>query len=225
MKKVGCLAIGIIIMLTVGVIGAASSIPEVVEEVVKEKGLNVEDIESVNSVNYEDLPEQIDISSIDDTNLEIYEVQIDSEKLFVLTFGGETIKEPVVVGQRQFLNFGINGEMNTGTFLMSSGGVEMTSDSGYVMMREGSITGISTNLDILNSEKSGRIEIVIYKNGEMINFGNELSASSQGVQKDYDTQSIGVVTFDAGDVISVYADTPEGIVYKDVITMIEITTN
>lgn len=223
MKKVGCLAIGIIIMLAVGVIGAASTIPEAVEDVVKKKGLKSEDIESVVSVDYEDLPEQIDIGSIDDTNLEIYEVNVDDEKLFVLTFGSK-IEEPAVVEQRQFLSFGINGEMIEDGFLESANGVGMTSDRGYVMMRDGSITGMSTNLDISSSANSGRIEMVIYKNGKAINFGNEVSASSEGVQKDYDTQSTGIVTFEAGDTISVYADAHESVVWKDVITMIEITT-
>ncbi len=224
MKKVGCLAIGIIIMLAVGVIGTASTIPEAVEDVIKKKNLKTEDIESVTSVDYEDLPEQIEIESIDDTNLEIYEVDVNSEKLFVLTFGGETVKAPEPVLQRQFLSFGVSGEMSEDGFLESASGVEMDSNRGYVMMREGSITGISTNLDVMNSASSGRIEIVIYKNGKEINFGNEVSASSEGVQKDYDIQSINVVTFEAGDVISVYADAHEEIVWKDVITMIEITT-
>lgn len=224
MKKVGCLAIGIIIMLTIGVIGAASTIPESVKDVLKEKGLDSKKIESVTSVDYDDLPEQIDISNIDDTNLEIYEVNVDSEKLFVLTFGGENIQEPVA-NKRQFLSFGVSGEMNSDGFLKSASGVEMASDRGYVMMRDGSITGISTNLDVVSAASSGRIEIVIYKNGKAINFGNELGASSDGVQKDYDVQSNGVVTFEAGDVISVYADAHEELVWEDVITLIEITTN
>lgn len=223
MKKTGFLAMSVIVMLTVGMIGAASNIPDAVENVVERKGLDVEKIESVESVNYEDLPEEIEISSIDETNLEIYEVNAEGEKLFVLTFGGEKI-EDTTVEQRQFLSFGFNGEMDEDGFLESASGVEMAIDRGYVMMREGSITGISTNLDVMDSSDSGRIEIVIYKNGKEINFGNELSASSNGVQKDYDVQSDGVVTFQKGDVISVYADGHEEISWKDVITMIEITT-
>jgi len=225
MKKVGCLAMGIIIMLTVGVIGAASTIPDAVENVVTGKGLDSKNIESVNSVDYGDLPSQIDIGNIDDTNLEIYEVNFPDEKLFVLTFGGAKIDAPAVAEQRQFLSFGINGEMIEDGFLGSANGVGMNSNVGYVMMRDGSITGMSTNLGISDSASSGRIEIVIYKNGKAINFGNEVSASSEGVQKDYDTQSTGVVTFEAGDTISVYADAHESVIWKDVITIVEITTN
>jgi hypothetical protein len=220
MKKVGCLAIGIILMLTVSVIGAVSTIPEAVEDVLDKKELKEEDIKNIKSVKYDDLPEQIEIENIDDTNLEIYEVDVADEKLFVLTFGGEQISAPVE--QRQFLSFGYSGEMSDG-FLESVSGVSMAANRGYVMMRDGSITGISTHLDVV-SAVDGRIEIVIYKNGEAINFGNEVSASL-GVQKDYDVQSTGVVTYDAGDTISVYADGVDDAVWKDVITMIEITTN
>ncbi|MEN7982653.1 MAG: hypothetical protein ABFQ65_04350 [Nanoarchaeota archaeon] len=223
MRKVGCLAVGIILFLAVGVVATASTIPEAVEDVVIEKGLNTAEITNVESVDYSDLPEQIDIDNIDDTNLEIYEVDIADEKLFVLTFGGEQIA-PAPVEQRQFLNFGYSGDMTDG-FLESVGGVSMDSNKGYVMMREGSITGISTNLEVIDIAEGGRVEIVIYKNGKAINFGNEVSASSSGAQKDYDVQSTGVVTFEAGDTISVYADGVGETAWKDVITMIEITTN
>ena len=40
MKKIGCFAISMIIMLTVGMIGAVSNIPDAVEEVVERKGLD-----------------------------------------------------------------------------------------------------------------------------------------------------------------------------------------
>jgi hypothetical protein len=221
MKKIGCLALGIILFLAVGVVATASTIPQAVEDVVTEKGLNTADIQSVESVDYSDLPDQIEIENIDKTNLEIYEVSLQDEKMFVLTFGGEKIQASNE--QRQFLSFGFSGEMSDG-FLQSAGGVVMSADRGYVMMREGSITGISTNLDVTNSVDGKRVELIIYKNGKAINFGNEVSASSNGAQKDYDIQSSGVVTFDAGDTISVYAESSDGVLIKDVITMIEITT-
>lgn len=222
MKKIGVLVIGVILFLAVGVVATASTIPDAVNEVVKEKGMNTAEIKSVNSVNYSDLPKEIEIENIDKTNLEIYEVAVAEEKMFVLTFGGEQIDKPVEVEQKQFLSFGYSGEIQTG-FLQSSSGVTMSKDRGYVMMRGGSITGMSTNLEVLDAINEGRIEIVIYKNGEAINFGNEVSASSSGVQKDYDVQSSGVVTYEAGETISVYIDGDEALV-KDVITMIEIST-
>jgi len=133
---------------------------------------------------------------------------------------------------RQFLQFGFDGEMTSG-FLETATGVEGSLEKGYVMMRPGSITAMSTNLEIVtigvpkedvhSGEGNGQIEIIIYKNGEQIGFGNSLEGDL-GIKKDYDVQSNGVVTFEPGDLISVSANSKEGFVWQDVITMIEITT-
>jgi len=92
------------------------------------------------------------------------------------------------------------------------------------MMRSGSITGISTNLDVAKESADGRIEIIIYKNGEAISFSNMIDASSVDTKKDYDVQSKDVVTFEAGDVISAYVKGEGDIAWEEVITMVEITT-
>jgi len=90
-------------------------------------------------------------------------------------------------------------------------------------MRPGSIVGISTNLEILDG--NGDLEIVIYKNGEPIQFGNSFIIDSTGVKNDYDVQSAGTVSFEPGDVISLYVKASEGISWKDVTTLVEIITN
>ena len=73
-------------------------------------------------------------------------------------------------------------------------------------------------------EAGSEIKIVVVKNGEAISFGNSLDADSNGVKVDYDVQSNEVVTFVPGDVISVYLEDSNGAKYKNVITMLEITT-
>ena len=138
----------VILFMAASVVATASNVPDAVKDVVKEKGLDESEINSVNSVNYSSLPKEIDIENIDKTNLEIYEVGVAKEKLFVLTFGGEQEEKPVLNEQRQFLSFGYSGEIAEG-FLQSASGVTMGQDRGYVMMRDGSITGISTNLESL----------------------------------------------------------------------------
>jgi len=50
-------------------------------------------------------------------------------------------------------------------------------------------------------------------------------ADSRGVVKDYDVLSYGTVGFEQGDVISVYVKSDGNILWKDVITMVEITTS
>jgi hypothetical protein len=89
-------------------------------------------------------------------------------------------------------------------------------------VRDGSVTGLSTNLEVLNGE--GSIEVMIYVNGQPIGFRNTIYADSSGVKTDYDTQSFGVVNFKKGDVISAYVKTDGDIAFKDVINLIEIST-
>jgi hypothetical protein len=90
------------------------------------------------------------------------------------------------------------------------------------MLRKGSITGISTNLEAIKG--SGEIQIIIYKNNERIGFGNLVDISDSGIKKDYDIQSRDIVEFEQGDIISVYVKIQGEITWKDAITMIEIST-
>ena len=91
------------------------------------------------------------------------------------------------------------------------------------MSRDGSITGISTNLEITEFSYNEKVEIIIYKNGEKVGFRNFLKVDSSGVKIDYDTQSKGIVNFKAGDVISVYLNLGKEISLTDVTTTIEVT--
>lgn len=68
-----------------------------------------------------------------------------------------------------------------------------------------------------------RVEIIIYRNGENVQFGNTFVVNSSEVMKDYDVESEETVKFEAGDVISVYAKAQGNVVWKDVITIVEIT--
>jgi len=90
------------------------------------------------------------------------------------------------------------------------------------MMREGSITGISTSLEAVSGE--GNVEIIININGEPIGFRNTISVDSAGFKKDYDTQSLGVVKFNKGDIISVSVKLDGGVIVKNIINLIEIST-
>lgn len=223
-KLIVILVIGMVLLMISGVF--AESFQEkyktFIDKIKQKKGIKEEDITNVTEVNFSDL----NIENVGDTNLAIYKVEHRNGKpIFVLT-SSEKVKKyqsPFVCYSKSFLNFGFNGEMDESRFLKTSTGVEGNLERGYVMMREGSITGISTNLDIINSNDLGWIEIIIYKNGEPIGFRNTLNAFSSGMKKDYDIQSKNTVMFEPGDIISVYIKAQEAIVWKDVITIVEVT--
>ena len=199
----------------------------------EKRGVNVNDITNVSKVDFNDLPKEVNIENVNDANLAIYQVNYnentEDKKVFVVTYSLEKLKAQgdLIVAQdkREFLNFGFEGTMVNDGFLKTATGVESSLEKGYVMARKGSITTISTNLEITKSDDSGKVEIIIYKNGEMILFGNTLDANGQGIKKDYDVQSKDTVTFEPGDVISVYAKSDGNVKWKDVITLVEITTN
>ncbi|MBU2104784.1 MAG: hypothetical protein KKF67_03350 [Nanoarchaeota archaeon] len=254
MKKIFLgLGVGLIFLIVVGVFAAAADstqssdvnsetdstlkdIKEVtdkyVQNFVDKRGIKESDISSISKVDFNALPKEVNIENVGDHNLAIYEVDYtDPEKnqdknVFVVTYSVEELRKQgdliIAHDTREILNFGFNGESSGSEFLKTATGVESSLEKGYVMMRKGSITGLSTNLEVLNSG-SGGIEIVIYKNGEEINFRNSLSASL-GMQKDYDIQSRDNIKFEQGDIISVELKTNKDVSWKDVITMLEITT-
>jgi len=220
------------IILVAGVLAETTNLDEnlegIVTDVLSKKGISDEAITNIQQVDYNNLPDAINIENIDSTNLAIYEVEIGGEApVYVITASDELFERTsrtLETGREvSFLNFGHEGEMkNKDEFLSTATGVETSLEKGYVMMRDGSITGISTNLEIVRG--SGEINIIVYINGKEIEFENNFVGDSEGVQKDYDIQSEETVRFEAGDVISVSVEANANVVYKDVITMIEIVT-
>lgn len=206
-------------------------IKDYVEDFVEKRGIESQDISGIYEVNFEDLPKEVNIENVGDHNLAIYEINYneagEEQKIFVVSYSVEKLASQgdIIISQdkRQFLNFGFNGEMEDSSFLKTATGVETSLDKGYVMMRSGSITGVSTNLEVLEAG-TGQLDIIVYKNGNAIGFGNTLIAESAGIKKDYDVQSKGSVTFKPGDVISVYLNEKGDSTWRDVITMVEITT-
>ena len=189
------------------------------------------EISVVKEVDFDALPKEVNIENVGDHNLAIYQIDFTEngvkDKIFVVSYSVEKLKSQgdLIISQdkRQFLNFGYPKVMPGSGFLNTATGVEGSLEKGYVMVRDGSITAVSTNLEVLQNN-IGNLEVIVYRNGEPIGFGNTLSADTVGVKKDYDVQSKGVVTFLAGDVISVAIKSEGNIVWGDVITMIEITT-
>jgi len=171
----------------------------------------------------------VNLQNIDAGNLALFQINFTvGPPVYVITLSDSRYEKylarPVDL-KRSYLNFGHAGKMPTVGFLETATGVETSIEKGYVMIRSGSITGISTNLDITKADAvAGQVDIIIYKNGVQIGFGNTLIATSMGVKTDYDIQSQGIITFVPGDIISVYVGDLGNVDWQDVTTLIEITT-
>jgi len=211
----------------------SESVEGFVGEFVEKRGIGSDEITGIRQIDFDKLPEDINIEGVGDHNLAIYEIDYfdestnQEEQVFVISYAVDKLVSQgdiiIASDKRNFLNFGTSDTMTGSGFLETATGVETSHAKGYLMMRSGSITALSTNLEIIQSNP-GSIEIVIYKNGKPINFGNTLAGGSLGVGKDYDVQSKGVVRFEPGDVISAYVRADSGLAWRDVITLIEITT-
>jgi len=240
--------ISLAILLISGLIAAADSTSQViqdktgssvsenvqgyVEKFVEKKGIDADKINNITQVDFNSLPKEVNIQNVNDNNLAIYQIDYNKSstaqsKVFVVTYSVDKLKSQgdLIVAQdkREFLNFGFNGQADQSEFMKTATGVDGSLDKGYVMMRSGSITGISTDLETLSG--NGNIEIVIYRNGEAIEFGNTFVVDSAGIKKDYDVQSKGTVPFEAGDTISAQVKSSNGISWKDATTLVEVTTS
>jgi len=203
----------------------SSDIQDAVKHAVEKKGISEQAVQNIEEVDFNTLPQEIDIKNIDDTNLALYKVDYGQEKPFyVITVSDEKFtKTAEEISRRMLLGFGTSDVLVESVFLKSSTGVQTSSEKGYVMMRAGSITGISTSLEILESGK-GDVEIIIYKNGQEIGFRNIIITDNIGVKKDYDTLSEDVINFEEGDVLSVYVKLNGQVSVKDINTLVEIVT-
>lgn len=212
---------------------ATEKASDYVVDFVQKRGISSSDVSMVREVDFNSLPKDVNIQAAGDHNLAIYEISYNDqekgtqENVYVVSYSTEKIRKQgdLIVAQdkRNFLSFGYSGEMPGSGFLKTASDVETSLEKGYVMMRKGSITAISTNLEVSNRTQ-GDIELIVYVNGQEISFGNLLSTESAGVKKDYDVMSKGAVTFRPGDVISAEVKGAPGAVWKDVNTLIEITT-
>jgi len=234
-KLLWILAFVVISILAIAVFVGSSDLPDGFEEfiinIAEQRGINITNETNVTQVNFDDLPDQINLENIDNTNLGLYQIDMGvGQPVYVLTMSDATYTQTQNVIEdidlkRSYLNFGKKGKASNSEFLETATGVKGSLEKGYVMMRAGSITGISTNLEISKDKPDSSLEIIIYKNGEALGLGNTLIASSKGVKTDYDIQSENTITFEAGDVISVYVETEADLEWKEIITMVEITTS
>jgi hypothetical protein len=202
----------------------SQNVQKYVESFVEKGGITSDQIESVKEVDKSKLPDDIEIKKIENNKVGIYEVNYaqdsESKKVFVVTYSAEDLaKSEQVFKNIDYLDFGFDGSFDDSAYLKSGSGVQTGRDNGYVMMRSGSITGISTSLELAGD---GEVEIEVYKNGVETGFSNLISSSDKD-KKDYELQSENVVNYQAGDVISVYVKKSGEINWSNVVTLVEIT--
>lgn len=215
--------------------GVENSTKDFVVDFVSGRGIRSDQIMNISLVDLNSLPNHASIDNVNDANLAIYNVKYNEdnaeESVFVVVYSLNELEDK---GDLIFLNnnknilvYGSNMELSGEGMFLQSTGVEGSLENGYTMIRKGSITAISSSMNLISGSDEDVIEVVIYKNGEPMSFGNSFSLDSKGLRRDYDLQSEGIIKFLPGDVISVYVRSSSGsnqTIWKDVVTLIEIST-
>jgi hypothetical protein len=200
-------------------------VEDFVKNVAKSKGIEEERVASIKDVDFKKLPTDLNLQNIDETNLALYEVQVtDEEKpVYIITASKTKIEKTIAeFAQKMLLTFGYNEVIKKTTFLKNAVGVLGSHEKGYVMIRDGSITGMSTNLEAIDG--AGNVEIIIYKNGEKVGFRNSFTITETKTYKDYDSISKNILNFEKGDLISVEVKISGNIQLRDITTLLEIET-
>ena len=231
MKKEVIIVLALLFVFSAGVLAQTTSNPiskgvgDFVDDFVEGTGIADEEVDAVSQVNQSDLPEEVDLKNIGENKVGIYEVNYtennEQKQIFVVTYAASQLPKKEVSSTKniQSLHFGYNGFSDSASYLETSIGVSLSEDKGYVMLRPGSVTGISTSLDV---NGQGIIEIKVYKNGQDTGFSNIISSDGTG-KIDYDLQSEGITDYAPGDLISVYIESSD-VSWGNAITMVETTS-
>lgn len=224
-KKQFFLFIVLSLLVSAGVFANTDINPDVADYLkgFLENGKTDKEVTSIEEVDIENLPEEILIKDFDETNIGIYEVEFGnkSDKVFVVTYSTQKLEdiEHVTVKSIQSFTFGREKESTSSDYLDSANGVKTGKSIGYVMMRSGSVTGISTSLSL---EGEGKLHIKLSKNGVDSGFMNTISSGDSNFL-DYDIQSEDIVKFESGDILSVYVEQEGDVTWSNVITSLEVT--
>jgi hypothetical protein len=229
MKKEVSVFLILLVLVSAGAFAqtsVTSDINNYVKGFIEKGGLNGSSVDQITEIDQSSLPDDVEIKEVDKNKVGIYEVNYtgdsgDKESVYVVTYSTPKLKQKAETKNVQIVVFGSSTSNNESKFLDSSTGVQTGENAGYVMLHSGSLTGISSSSGIL--EGDGQIVIKIYKNGEDTGFENLIS-SEDDKKIDYDLQSEGAVSYDAGDIISVYVEQQGNLKWGNVITSVEITS-
>ena len=208
----------------------SKDITDFVKNVASQKGISQNKIKEIEQVDMNELPQEINIKNIDENNLAMYKLNVKDNNgtnatrpVYVITASETAFKKEVKnYANKMLLNLGIPGTVSNSTFLLSGSGVRGSYEDGYVMIRDGSITGLSTSLNIKDALSGGVAEIILYKNGKAIGFRNTINLDKKGPGVDYDSVDSGTINFQKGDVISAKVLLSSGAQVEDINTLLEI---
>lgn len=234
MKKEAIIALGLIILIAGAFAQTASQeespianeVSNYIKLFVEKEGIKESQIINISQVNLNNLPDEIEIKNIETNNIGLYKINYAgknvSKKVFLVTYSTNELKKKTdyITKNIQSFVFGHSKESSSSEYLEIAG-VQSGEKIGYVMMHSGSITGISTSLEITGG--TGKLFIEVYKNGKDTSFGNIISPANSN-KIDYALQSEDIIAYEPGDIISVYIHNTGDVTWKNAVVNIEATS-
>ncbi len=216
MRKIFAFFVMVVFVLAVVFAEVDRDVEDFIKEVDKVSNI-ANKIESINEINFSDLPDKVNINNIDDGNLAMYEINVaGGAPVYVISAAKKlisNIKSSVGSFFGSDLIFRSEKIISRPSYIDGESG-------GYVMVGSGSIVGLSTSLDVLQGSK-GEVEIIIEINSKQVGFRNNIEAEG-GFKIDFDEISYGTINFKTGDVINIIVNVPEGVSVENVNSLIQI---
>lgn len=173
----------------------------------------IENISNITKLDKSFLPDEIDVSNIEENQVGIYEIEYDDFGILRNIFVVSYISDEVVEVFREPVE-------NSFYFTFNKNNLSFSSFVGsYVMLKSGSITGLSSFVSLSGN---GKVFLYVYRNGESINFFNEIS-SGEVDTIDFDLQSVGLNEFDEGDILSLYIVLEGEVSIDEVSSILKVT--
>ena len=98
---------------------------EFIKKISEKRGIKESEITNITKVDFDKLPNEVNIKNIDNTSLSIYEINSkDKKTIFIVTVSDESFEktsEPIVYST-SLLNFGINEKKSSSLFMNTATG-------------------------------------------------------------------------------------------------------
>lgn len=196
----------LLVLFSIFLIFLVGAVENPIDTLSKKQGIDFDSVKNVTSVNKSILPSEIKISKVEENNIDIkqvdYEKNGEMKKMFVISFTSQ--------GVSQF----IDESKDLGDIFVFSGVEDFEH---YVMLQPGSLVGLSSYVEY---EGNGKIYIEVLINGESSFISNEIFSSGQNY--DFELESLGIDTFSKGDVLSLNIIVDDGIVLKEVNSIVKV---
>lgn len=207
MKNVKIIFVFVFIVGFIFLVGANSTWDSHLNKLIENQGVFQGDVQNISELNKGELPSEIFVSNVEDSNVGIYDVKyfdgVSNKSIYVISFATQDLSESPITKSENM------------EYLTFSGNEEVLGE--YLIMDDGSIVGLSS---VVEFSGSGEVIVEVFVNSDLMFISNNVFDS--GDNFDYDIQSSNIDEFSVGDLISVRFRTVGDISVSEVNSVVKI---